>query len=259
MNELHISVPEGSLDGEGKDKEHRRPRDSRGWDGKLRIGKKKDDDAENGASAGEEESQGEEEEGPEPEQVPADEDLLDDVPEDEEDVDLVHCRIQSIPALRLERFRKLKVRNTARNELAILLTVREQRLCLRQNQITSVEIPEELGSTLEEIDLYDNLISSIRGFDAFTELTSLDLSFNKIKHIKRINHLTKLKDLYFVQNKISMIEGLEGLTQLRNLELGANRIRVSIPPPPYTLSSPPQKNPTNKVSPKSRKSKTSTP
>ena len=73
------------------------------------------------------------------------------------------------------------------------------------------------------------MISHVKGFDAFTELTSLDLSFNKIKHIKRVNHLTKLRDLYFVQNKISTIEGLEGMSHLRQLELGANRIRVSHP------------------------------
>lgn len=101
-----------------------------------------------------------------------------------------------------------------------------QRLCLRQNQISAVDIPESLAPSLQEIDLYDNLIAHIKGFDAFTELTYLDLSFNKIKHIKRINHLTKLRDLFFVSNKISAIEGLDGLN-LRQIELGSNRIRVS--------------------------------
>jgi Leucine-rich repeat (LRR) protein len=79
---------------------------------------------------------------------------------------------------------------------------------------------------LTELDLYDNLISHVKGLDEFHNLTSLDLSFNKIKHIKNVDHLKKLTDLYFVQNKISRIEGLEGLDMLRNLELGANRIRV---------------------------------
>jgi protein phosphatase 1 regulatory subunit 7 len=110
----------------------------------------------------------------------------------------------------------------------LTLTVHVQRLCLRQNSISVIEFPETLSSTLEEIDLYDNLIAHIKGLEHLTELTSLDLSFNKIKHIKRINHLTKLKDLYFVQNKIGVIGGLEGLKNLRNLELGANRIRVSL-------------------------------
>ncbi len=101
-----------------------------------------------------------------------------------------------------------------------------QRLCLRQNQITDIELPDTFAPTLVELDLYDNLITHMKGFDAFTELTSLDLSFNKIKHIKRINHLTKLRNLFFVQNKIATIAGLDGLSELRQIELGANRIRV---------------------------------
>lgn len=101
-----------------------------------------------------------------------------------------------------------------------------QKLCLRQNAISHINFPENFGSRLQELDLYDNLISHIRGLEAFRELTSLDLSFNKIKHIKNVNHLKKLTDIYFVQNKITKIEGLEGLDKLRNLELAANRIRV---------------------------------
>jgi protein phosphatase 1 regulatory subunit 7 len=188
-----------------------KPRDSKGWDGKLRLDKSVQLDGPYTAGANSDPEASEDEdkdEGPAPEQLAADEDLLDDVPEDEDQIDLVHMRVSSIPALRLERFRKLK------------------RLCLRQNQITDIELPDELAPTLVELDLYDNLISHMRGFDAFTELESLDLSFNKIKHIKRVAHLTKLKDIYFVQNKIGAIEGLDGLSNLRQVELGANRIRV---------------------------------
>ncbi|PSN73843.1 protein phosphatase PP1 regulatory subunit sds22 [Corynespora cassiicola Philippines] len=197
-------APAEPHDDDAENKDHR-PRDSKGWDGKLRVGKAAlaGDGQDEGAES---EAEVSEDEGPPPEQLAADEDLLEDVPEDEDDIDLVHFKISSIPALRLERFKKLR------------------RLCLRQNQITAVEIPEEL-TALQEIDLYDNLIAHLKGFDAFTELTSLDLSFNKIKHIKRVNHLTKLKDLYFVQNKIGAIENLDGLSQLRQLELGANRVR----------------------------------
>lgn len=105
--------------------------------------------------------------------------------------------------------------------------VRAQRLCLRQNQISTISFPDSLGPVLHELDLYDNLIGHIKGLEELKNLTSLDLSFNKIKHIKNVNHLTKLKDLYFVQNKIQKIEGLEGLPGLRQVELAANRIRVS--------------------------------
>ncbi|EEH11319.1 phosphatase PP1 regulatory subunit sds22 [Histoplasma capsulatum G186AR] len=100
-----------------------------------------------------------------------------------------------------------------------------EKLCLRQNQISQINFPENLGPTLTDLDLYDNLITRIKGLDALTKLTNLDFSFNNIKHIKNISHLVHLKDLYFVQNRIQKIEGLDGLRALRNLELAANRIR----------------------------------
>ncbi|KAL6234096.1 hypothetical protein BDW75DRAFT_213210 [Aspergillus navahoensis] len=178
-------------------------KDSKGWDGKLRVEPK----AIITNPEALEDPDYSDSDAPPTEEIEADEDLLEDEDKDVEDIDLVHCRIHSIPALRLERFTKL------------------QRLCLRQNQISRIELPSILGETLQELDLYDNLISHLKGLDDFQNLTSLDLSFNKLKHIKNISHLIKLKDLYFVQNRISKIEGLEGLTEIKNLELGANRIR----------------------------------
>ncbi|OQE39217.1 hypothetical protein PENCOP_c007G08178 [Penicillium coprophilum] len=133
--------------------------------------------------------------------------LLADEDVNAEDIDLVHCRISSISALKLERFPKL------------------QRLCMRQNQISRINFPPNVAASLTELDLYDNLISHIKGLEEFHNLTSLDLSFNKIKHIKNISHLKKLTEIFFVQNKISRIEGLEELTGIKNLELGANKIR----------------------------------
>jgi protein phosphatase 1 regulatory subunit 7 len=200
------STPHVELPGDAahNQTDHQPPRDSKGWDGKLRL-EKRPVITNPGALSDPEHS---DEDALPVEQIEADEDLLDEYEDNEDEINLIHCRITSIPALRLERFTKL------------------ERLCLRQNQLSTVELPESLAPTLYEVDLYDNVIAHIKGFDAFTELTSLDLSFNKIKHIKRLNHLTKLKDLYFVQNKISAIEGLEGLINLRMLELGANRIRT---------------------------------
>ena len=109
---------------------------------------------------------------------------------------------------------------------ACMQTDDEQRLCLRQNQISRISIPGEIAPRLVDLDLYDNLIAHVKGLDELRALTSLDLSFNKIKHIKNVAHLVHLTDLYFVQNKISRIEGLDGLDKLRNLELGGNKIRV---------------------------------
>lgn len=142
--------------------------------------------------------------------LPADEDLLDDYPAESTDIDLVHCRIGSIPSLRLSRF------------TAVV------NLCLRQNAISSIEFPEGFGQNLQDLDLYDNLIKHIDGLDGFAgSLESLDLSFNKIKHIQGLDRLKKLRKLYFVQNRIQRIQGLDGLDKLSMLELAANRIRVS--------------------------------
>ncbi|KXH69504.1 protein phosphatase 1 regulatory subunit SDS22 [Colletotrichum salicis] len=134
--------------------------------------------------------------------------LLDGEDPETDELIVSHARVSSIPALRLERFQKVV------------------RLCLRQNSIQSIDGLAALAPTLEDLDFYDNLISHIRGLDDLVNLTSLDLSFNKIKHIKRVNHLTKLKELFLVANKISTIENLEGLDNLTSLELGSNRIRV---------------------------------
>lgn len=90
------------------EKKDHKPRDSKGWDGKLRVDKSMLVDGPPDLGA-ESEPEVSEDEGPPPEQLAADEDLLDDVPEDEDEIELVHMRISSIPALRLERFNKLKV------------------------------------------------------------------------------------------------------------------------------------------------------
>ncbi|KAK9236267.1 hypothetical protein V1525DRAFT_222528 [Lipomyces kononenkoae] len=145
--------------------------------------------------------------------IEPDEDLLNTLPNDVEDIDLVQLRIRSIPALNLSRFTKL------------------QNLCLRENLIQEIEGLDEVGPHLHDIDLYDNQISVIgnlgpeEGESVWTNLENLDLSFNKIRRIRHVSHLKNLRNLYFVQNKISKIENLDGLTNLVNLELGANRLR----------------------------------
>ncbi|PQE18818.1 phosphatase 1 regulatory subunit SDS22 protein [Rutstroemia sp. NJR-2017a WRK4] len=201
----HISINgEDAAGHEGSTKESTTPRSSSGWDGKLRVEKKLE--LANPEALSDPEYSDEENVVP-GEVINADEDLLDDYPLDTTEIDLVHARISSIPSLKLSRFTSVI------------------RLCLRQNSITQIEDLSSLSSTLQDLDLYDNLISHIRGLDDLINLTSLDLSFNKLKHIKKISHLTNLTDLYFVQNKITTIENLSGLTKLRNLELAANRIR----------------------------------
>ena len=88
-----------------------------GWDGKLRMPPKNATLTNPEALSDPDYS---DPEAPPAEQIEADEDLLDDYPEDTEDIDLVHCRISSMPALRLERFKQV------------------ERICLRQNAISSI-------------------------------------------------------------------------------------------------------------------------
>lgn len=185
---------------------HIRLRSSSGWDGKLRM------EPRNAVLANPEalsDPDYSDPDAPPAEQIPADDDLLDDEDPETGDIDLVHCRISSLPSLKLQRFHKLR------------------RLCLRQNAIEDVDLPESLGATVEELDLYDNLIKHLAQtqFSSFTKLRTLDLSFNKLKHIKNLESLTSLTELYFVQNRIQKIENLDSLTKLTMVELAANRIR----------------------------------
>ncbi|KAL8685527.1 MAG: hypothetical protein Q9218_007706 [Villophora microphyllina] len=193
-----------------------------GWDGKLRVEKKAQ--VVNAEILSDPEFS--DDEAPPVDQIQADEDLMDEYEADTDEIDLVHCRVSSIPSLRLDRFTKVEVCREAYLGSTRTYASHCQKLCLRQNQISHIEFPGAIGSSLQDLDLYDNLISHIRGLDQLVHLTSLDLSFNKIKHIKNVDHLKELRDLYFVQNRIQKIENLKGMDRLRNLELAANRIRV---------------------------------
>ena len=106
----HDPATSPSLPQDANEKKDDRPRDSKGWDGKLRLSKKdvSGDMAHLNIDSDAEVSE-DELEGPPPEQLPADEDLLDDVGADEEEIDLVHMRVGDMASLRLERFGKLQV------------------------------------------------------------------------------------------------------------------------------------------------------
>jgi len=150
----------------------------------------------------------EEEEGSEDE----DGDPLADLPDETEELDLVHSRLFSLERLRLSRF-----------------AVHLQKLCLRQNFIATLD-PEVFShlTKLVELDLYDNKIKHVGdALNNLRELTVLDLSFNLLKSIPdTLHHLSSLRTAYFVQNRISKITGLQGVgASLRSLELGGNKLR----------------------------------
>ncbi|ODA81515.1 hypothetical protein RJ55_00014 [Drechmeria coniospora] len=200
----HIDIQDDRAAPREDDETNHRMKNSKGWDGKLRVPKAarvtnpealSDPDYSDDCNV----LPGHE--------ISADEDLLDSEDSGTEEIMCSHSRIKSMSSLRLARFK-----NAAR-------------ICLRQNNIQEIEGLEPLAATLKDVDLYDNLISQMRGLDKLTNLTSLDLSFNKIKHIRNISHMTNLKELYLVANKIGRIEGLGSLASLTSLELGSNRIR----------------------------------
>ncbi|KAK0366993.1 protein phosphatase regulatory subunit Sds22 [Friedmanniomyces endolithicus] len=202
------TVPNAEPEVNGGSSKLSTPQSRSGWDGKLRVNKQ--------ATLANPEALSDpdysDEDAPPVDQIEADEGTWSDTTpyrryEWLTEIDVQHSRVSTIPALHLERFKRLR------------------RLCLRQNSIQRIELPPELASTLEELELYDNLVKHIDGLQDFVQLQILDLSYNKLKHIKNLAHLTKLHHLYFVQNRLSNIENLEALTELVYLELGANRIR----------------------------------
>lgn len=105
--------PAVSVDANGtrdQDTNEHKPRDSNGWDGKLRVDRMTlADEPRDPHAQVESDPEVSEDEGPPPEQLAADEDLLDDVPDDEEEIELVHCKISDMSLLRLERFKQMKV------------------------------------------------------------------------------------------------------------------------------------------------------
>nr|GAT60802.1 predicted protein [Mycena chlorophos] len=138
-------------------------------------------------------------------------DFLAELPDDTEDLELVHLRIGTLAPLRLPRF-----------------AGHLKKLCLRQNFISRLD-PEIFHTLtgLQELDLYDNKVKHLDdALDKLAELSVLDLSFNLIKSVpEALQHLPSLQTVYFVQNRISRISNLHSCAALRSLELGGNRIR----------------------------------
>uniref|UniRef100_A0A8C2E5Q0 Protein phosphatase 1, regulatory (inhibitor) subunit 7 n=1 Tax=Cyprinus carpio TaxID=7962 RepID=A0A8C2E5Q0_CYPCA len=133
-----------------------------------------------------------------PEESPVDMDTITLDP-DEEDVDLVHCRIGKIEGL--EVLRKAKT------------------ISLRQNLIKRIENLDSLVSLIIKSNFL--LIKESEKIKM-----QLDVSFNLLRKIEGLDCLTKIKKLFLLHNKITSIANLDQMTSLQMLELGSNRIRV---------------------------------
>jgi len=143
--------------------------------------------------------------------IEEDSDILQDFPDDTDDLELIHARIGSLESLRLSRFA---------NYL--------KKLCLRQNFVSHLD-PEVFDTlaNLEELDLYDNKVKNVgSALNNLSKLSVLDLSFNLLRAVPdTLEHLKSLRTIYFVQNRISKITGFQSTSTLTSLELGGNKIR----------------------------------
>jgi protein phosphatase 1 regulatory subunit 7 len=109
----HPPTAAGASETHDEDKEDHKPRDSKGWDGKLRLDRMTISEEPRDPRAEVVSDAESDDDAPPPEQLPADEDLLDDTPEDEDEIELVHCKVADMASLRLERFKQMKVPYTA--------------------------------------------------------------------------------------------------------------------------------------------------
>ncbi|XP_034566875.1 dynein regulatory complex subunit 3 isoform X2 [Notolabrus celidotus] len=79
-------------------------------------------------------------------------------------------------------------------------------------------------TSLEKLELSNNLIKKIAGLDHLLNLTWLNLSFNSIEKIEGLESLRKLELLSLSNNRISVIENMDTLEKLDQFCIGNNAI-----------------------------------
>uniref|UniRef100_A0A8C1Y0C4 Protein phosphatase 1 regulatory subunit 7 n=1 Tax=Cyprinus carpio TaxID=7962 RepID=A0A8C1Y0C4_CYPCA len=172
-----------------------------------------------------------------PEESPVDMDTITLDP-DEEDVDLVHCRIGKIEGL--EVLRKAKKKSFVKQIKILKLDVsfnllrkiegldcltKIKKLFLLHNKITSIANLDQMTS-LQMLELGSNRIRVIENLDSLTTLESLFLGTNKISQLQNLDGLHNLMVLSIQSNRITKLEGLQNLVNLRELYLSHNGIEV---------------------------------
>lgn len=103
----------------------------------------------------------------------------------------------------------------------------------RWSTIEEIDVTRELISSIEGLEFAvnlriatfaDNIISSTNGLETCRRLEELCLEDNNLTRIGSLTHLTMLKKLYLGRNRLSAIEGLENLENLVQLSLEDNQI-----------------------------------
>ena len=87
------------------------------------------------------------------------------------------------------------------------------------------ELTEADLEKVTELDLVADQLTSVRGLEKLTQLTSLGLAMNQLTDVpKGLKKLTQLEGLNLRYNKLTNVKGLENLTQLERLYLNGNQL-----------------------------------
>ncbi|BGP14752.1 hypothetical protein JCM10213_004309 [Rhodosporidiobolus nylandii] len=200
------------------------------------------------------------------------EEILADLDDDATDLELTHLRLRTLRGLGIERFRKVERISLRQNLLTSLFyhpipapsagqtssdpsapavsdapdedPLDDEDAAKKEADFPYHEAAREAEeetvwplrglSELEELDLYDNSLKSVKGLERLEALTSLDLSFNLLRSVSPLSDSSpdspyaypNLTHLYLIQNKLSKIDGVQHRTGLQYLEFGGNRIRT---------------------------------
>ncbi|CAM9669139.1 unnamed protein product, partial [Phaeothamnion confervicola] len=89
-------------------------------------------------------------------------------------------------------------------------------------------LPRGLPCTLVHLNLSENHLERLEGFDALPQLQELDVSRNRLAATTGLSRNTRLRSLSFAGNAIRRVDGLEPLRELRDLDLSDNSLRTSV-------------------------------
>ncbi|KDE80147.1 hypothetical protein AO1008_06905 [Aspergillus oryzae 100-8] len=193
-------------------------KDSKGWDGKLRVGPQ----ATITNPEAIEDPDYSDEDAPPVEEIEADEGMC----STKYEIDLVHCRIGSIPALHLERFPKVQVRYrcSVKESGGLVIKIRINGEVSREyNKISKIEGLEGL-KVLRNLELGANRIRVGGNLDALQNLKILSIQSNRLTSLNGLSSLKNLEELYVSHNAITELSGLESNTKLRVLDFSNNQV-----------------------------------
>lgn len=97
-----------------------------------------------------------------------------------------------------------------------------KKLDFRKNKIERLEFSED--TSIEIVDLSDNIFRDIAPLSALPSLRLVDCSYNLIARIPPV-HLPALAELYLIANDIQRIENIS-FPNLKKLDLASNNIRA---------------------------------